>query len=136
MSLRARLTQRWADDERFRFLVVGAYNTAFGFLLFPILYLLLQRRLHYLVILVITHAIAVANSFIAHRRFAFRAVGPVLPQLFRYKVGYVGALALSIGGMYLLVSRLGLSPLLAQPILMVLSIVLTYLWHSRVSFRR
>lgn len=136
MSLRGRLTKRWADDERFRFLVIGVYNTAFGFLLFPLLYLLLSRRLHYVVILVIAHAIAVTNSFLAHRRVTFRAAGPLLPQLMRYNVGYLGALALSIGGMVFLVSRVGLSPLLAQPILMFASIVLTYLWHSRVSFRR
>lgn len=135
MSLWQRLARRWGDDQRFRFLVVGAYNTAFGLLLFPILYLLLSPKLHYLVILVIAHAIAITNAFIAHRRLVFRTEGPILAQFLRYNVGALGALGFSAGGLILLVSRLGASPLVAQPFLMAVSIVLTYLWHARVTFR-
>lgn len=136
MTLRERLGRRWSDDQRFRFLVVGAYNTAFGYLVFPLLYLLLSKRMHYALILVIAHQIAVTQAFVLHRRFAFRAEGAAwLPQFLRFNVGYLGALGVGLGGMYLFVSRLHVSPLVAQPALTTLTIVLSYLWHSRVSFR-
>ena len=136
MSLRERFAQRWANDLKFRFLVVGAYNTAFGFVLFPVLYLLLSSRLHYVVVYLIAHALAVTNAFLAYRRVAFRAEGHWAGQFLRFNIGYLGALGLGLGGMALLVTRAHLSPLIAQPLLLTATVVLSYLWHSRVSFGR
>lgn len=135
VSLRERLGRRWTEDLKFRFLVVGAYNTAIGFLLFPLLYLLLRRHLHHAVILVITHVIAVTNAFITHRRLAFRADGSWFPQFLRFNAGYLGSLGIGLAGFWLLVDRARWSPLVAQPLLMTVTIALSYLWHSRVSFR-
>jgi putative flippase GtrA len=129
------LRERWDEDQRFRFLVVGAVNTAVGFALFPLLYLLLRGRVHYLVVVVIAHVFAVTIAFGLHRRFAFRATGAVLPQYLKFNAGYLAALAIGVFGMALFVEKLHVHPLIAQPILMTVTILLSYVWHSRVSFR-
>ena len=126
--------ERW-EDVRFRFLVIGAINTGFGYALFPLLFLLLGKRVHYLGVAILSHAIAVAIAFVLHRRYAFRAEGPWLPQYLRFNVGYLASFGIGLAGMALLVGRAHWSPLVAQPVLMTVTIVLSYLWHSRVSFR-
>jgi putative flippase GtrA len=127
---------RWERDVRFRFLAIGAYNTAFGYVLWPVLYWLLGTRLHYAIVYLIAHVIAVINAFVAYRRFTFRAEEGSWPRQFlRFNVGYLGALAIGLGGMAVLVDRVHLSPFVAQPILLTITVVLSFLWHSRVSFR-
>lgn len=130
-----RVRGAWAGDQRLRFLVVGGYNTVFGVACFPVLYVLFGRTSHYLALSTVAHFIAVTNAFIAHRVVAFRAEGAWLPQWVRFCVGHLGTLGLGLLGLALLVGRLRLTPLQAQPILLAVSVILSYFWHSRVSFR-
>ena len=53
--MRASLMRGWRHHEQLRFLVVGAWNTAFGYGVFLTLYLLLQDAMHYLAIAVLAY---------------------------------------------------------------------------------
>lgn len=122
------------SSERFRFLAVGAYNTLFGYVAFALLYAWLGNELHYLVVAVIAHFIAVINAFFAHRMLVFRAHGALLRDFLRFNVSTLGNLAAGLVLMALLVSLVGWHPLLAQALVIAVSVVASYFIHKLYTF--
>ena len=122
------------SSEKFRFLAVGAYNTLFGYVAFALLYTWLENELHYLVVAVIAHFIAVINAFLAHRVLVFRAHGAVLREFLRFNVTTLGNLAGGLVLMALLVSFGGWHPLLAQAVVLAVSVVASYFVHKLYTF--
>ena len=123
----------WAD-QRVRFLVIGACNTAFGYGAFVVLYALLDGHVHYLAIAVLAHACAVIVAFAAHKMLVFRSCGHWLPEFMRYNISLLMGLGAGLVGLWVLVSMLGVHPILAQAVVTVLVVILNYLLHSRFSF--
>jgi putative flippase GtrA len=121
--------------EKLRFLAVGVYNTAFGYLVFAVLYLWLHERLHYLIIAILAHTIAVASAFTMHRHIVFRSKDPLLPSFIRFNLSTAISLAFSLSGMALLVETFGTSPLVAQAIVTCLAVMISYLLHRHYTFR-
>ncbi len=124
----------WKDSRKLRFLVVGGWNTLFGYVSFYVLYLLAADRLHYLIIAVIAHFVAVTQSYVMQRRLVFRSAAPVPREFMRFNASLIGTLLFGLLTMALLVEAAGMSPLIAQAIVILLSVMLSYLLHSRLSF--
>jgi putative flippase GtrA len=124
----------WQDSRKLRFLVVGGWNTLFGYLSFYALYLLAADRLHYLIIAILAHFVAVTQSYVMQRRMVFRSDAPVAGEFLRFNASHVGTLLFGLLAMYLLVEAAGLSPLLAQAIVILTSVILSYVLHSHLSF--
>ncbi len=129
---------RLLDDERVRFILVGACNTVVGYGLFVVLQLLFGREVGYLGSLYISYVIAIALAFYLHRRFTFRVTGSgsVLVDFVRFVGVYVVALAVNTAALPLLVEVAHLNPLLAQAIIVAVTTLLSYLGHKYFSFRR
>ena len=123
-------------EQGLRFLIVGAFNTAFGFLLFALMLHLAGDRVHYLVVLVVAMIIAVLVAFAAYRTFVFRVRGNVLRDLGRFSLVYAGVLAANVIALPLLVEVAGLPILIAQAIVVVGTVVVNFLLHRSFSFRR
>jgi putative flippase GtrA len=123
-------------EQGLRFLIVGAFNTAFGFVLFALMLHLAGDRVHYLVVLVVAMIIAVLVAFAAYRIFVFKVRGDVLRDLGRFSLVYVGALAFNVIALPLLVEVVGLAILTAQAILVVSTVITSFLLHRSFSFRR
>lgn len=128
------LRRLWQDGRKLRFLIVGGWNTLFGYLSFYVLYLLAAERLHYLVVAVIAHFVAVTQSYVMQRRLVFRSAAPVTGEFLRFNASHVGTLLFGLLAMYVLVEAATLSPLVAQAIVILTSVILSYVLHSRVSF--
>ena len=124
------------DSEKFRFLAVGAYNTLFGYVAFAVLYTWLHEGLHYLVIAVIAHMIAVINAFFAHRVLVFRARGNLLADFARFNITTLGSTAIGLAGLAALVDLGGIHPLLAQAIVLAATVAITYIAHKFYTFAR
>jgi len=130
------LTSAIWQNERFRFLLVGAFNTAFGYATFALLYLLLGHWLHYLLIGVLAHAVATLVAFTGQRRLVFRSRLPWLPEFWRFNVSLLSVLLFGLASLFVLVTLLGLHPLLGQGVVTPLSILLSYFTHRHYSFRQ
>ncbi|MBI1753950.1 MAG: GtrA family protein [Acidobacteria bacterium] len=131
-----RLVDCWQQHERLRFIVIGVYNTAFGYVAFAATYLLLHRRMHYLGILVLVHLVAVSNAFLGHKYLTFQVRGNLLKDYLRFNLAYLGVLAVGLIGLPFLVEVCRLHPLAGQAILNLLTILSSYLLHKHLSFRR
>ena len=122
--------------EKLRYLIVGGWNTAFGFGSFALIYLLLGHRLHYLAIAVGAHVIAVTQSFLTQRTLVFRSRAAWAPEYLRFHVSLLGLLAAQMVAMPILVELLGFSPPVAHALWLMVAVVSSYVVHRSFSFRR
>ena len=106
-----------------------------GYLAFLSLWLVWGNSLHYILILVLSHIIAVTNAFFAYRILVFRKVGSGLLDFFRFNIVYLGALIFNILVLPFLIEILEIHPLLAQAIVLVVTAILSYILHQRFSFK-
>lgn len=132
------MLKRIVGDERMRFLMVGAVNTVVGYGLFVLFEWLLGGEGSYLVSLYLSYAIAIAVAFALHRRVTFRVRGRqgVLLSFVRFVGVYLVTLAINTIALPVLVEGVGLNPLLAQAIVVIVTTVISYVGHKFFSFRR
>jgi putative flippase GtrA len=134
-----RIRWLWGEEvaaERVRFLLVGGYNTAVGYITFVLLYLAVGRRVHYLGILGMSHVLSVLNAYIAYRFLVFRVRGHWFRDLMRFWSVYLITLAANVAILPAMVEWLGLPVLAAQTSALAIIILGSYVGHKRFSFRR
>ncbi|MCK9379677.1 MAG: GtrA family protein [Sulfuritalea sp.] len=125
----------WQDSRKLRFLIVGGWNTLFGYLCFYGLYLLAANRVHYLIVTAVAHFINIIQAYVMHRWLVFRSEAKVTNEFLRFNASYIGTFLFGLLAMFLLVEAAALSPLVAQAIVILMNVILSYVLHSRVSFR-
>jgi putative flippase GtrA len=130
--------RRLYDDQRVRFLLVGGFNTFFGYAVFAGLYLLFGAHIGYLACLYMQYALCVPLAFFLHRRITFRVRGHdhLALDFMRFCGVYVIALVFNTVALPVLVESLRMSPLLAQAMVVTVSTIATYFGHKLFSFRR
>jgi putative flippase GtrA len=121
--------------EQVLYLVVGGWNTVFGYGVWALLQYLLGDHLHYLVIVLLAWPIAVLNAYLCYRHIVFRSRGPVLRELPRFSFVYLLALIVNVALLPVALRVLPLNIYLAQALLTVLVVVCGYLGHKYYSFR-
>jgi putative flippase GtrA len=126
----------WRDSQRLRFIMIGAYNTAFGYATFAVLFLIAGNHINYLLILVAAHFLSVGNAFLGHRHVTFRSSSHWPAEFVRFNVSYLGTLAFSLVALRILVGGLKYNPLVAAAVVTVSTVLLSYTLHQRFSFRR
>src|SRR5450830_1618489 len=72
--------------EQLLYLVVGGWNTAFGYCIWAVLQFLLGNHLHYLVVVLISWPIAVLNAYLGYRYIVFRSRGSILREFPRFSL--------------------------------------------------
>ena len=123
-------------DQRVRFLAIGAFNTAFAFVVFAVLQILVGSAVGYLVVLLFAHVVGVLEAFVVYRLTVFRVRGNVLQDLVRFETVYLVALAVNLALLPLLVEVVGLEVLVAQGVIVVVTSLLSFFGHRDFSFRR
>jgi putative flippase GtrA len=125
----------WRLPQELRFLLAGAYNTAFGFLVFTLLYYGLRTRISYLGVAVLCQAVSLTSAFIVYRRLVFRSAVGWLGSFLRFNLSQLVAFLSGMFGLYSLVHFVHLDPLAAQAIVVLASVVIAYTLHRYFSFR-
>jgi putative flippase GtrA len=120
--------------EQITYLVVGGWNTVFGYLVWALLQFLLGGVLHYLVILVLAWPIAVLNAYLCYRHFVFRSHGSVVRELPRFSLVYVGTLLAGLVALPILLHVLPYTIYAIQAGYTAVVVVLSYLAHKFFSF--
>jgi len=121
-------------SRQFRYLVVGGVNTVIGYCLGVGLYYLLSPAVHVLVIGAIVNVIAISVSFATYKLFVFRTHAHWLEEYLRSYVVYGGMALVSIVALWILVDGFALPIWLAQAFAILITIVISYLGHSRYTF--
>jgi putative flippase GtrA len=117
------------------YLIAGGYNTVFGFLFFAGLYFLLQDKLHYLPIAVISTFVSITNSFLVYRYLVFKSTSSIVREYVRIYAVYGASFILSLMLLALLVELLHMHPIAGQLIVTIASAVFSYFGNSRFTFK-
>jgi putative flippase GtrA len=125
------------DRERgLRYLLVGGWNTVFGYGVFAALQLTLGDDINYVFLLAAAHVVGTVNAFLGYRYLVFQVRGTLVADFLRFSMVYAGAFAVNLAALPLLVEAFGLPVLLAQAIVVLATVVASFFAHRNFSFRR
>lgn len=129
---------RLVRDQRVAFLIVGGINTILGFGLYAAftVWVFHDVYLGYTLSLVVSYAIAIVVAFVLYRRFVFRVTGHVLRDFLRFVAVYAVSIGINLVALPVLVELVGVSPILAQAVILVITTVVSFVGHHSFSFRR
>lgn len=122
-------------SERMRYLLAGAWNTAFGYGITVGLYLALSDTLHITLIGTIANVLAISMAFATYKVFVFRSHGNWLAEYLRSYVVYGGTAVVGIALLWLLVDGLHIKIWFAQGALILITVVISYIGHARFTFK-
>jgi putative flippase GtrA len=120
--------------EQLLYLVVGAWNTVFGYAVWATMQYLLGDTLNYLVIIVLSWPIAVLNAYLGYRYVVFRSRGPILRELPRFSLVYVATLLANLALLPIALRILPFSIYVDQLLFLVVVVICSYLSHKYYSF--
>ena len=120
--------------EQLLYLVVGAWNTVFGYGVWAVLQYLLGDILNYLVIVVLSWPIAVLNAYLGYRYIVFRSSGPMLKELPRFSLVYLAVLLANLVLLPIALQVLPFNIYVVEALFMAGVVVASYLGHKYYSF--
>jgi hypothetical protein len=140
------------DDERIRYLLVGGWNTVFGYGLFLLLLALLTGPLrslesspgwllqwvardYYVVVGWIGWVFAVPHSTLTMKYLVFRNRGRVLPQVGKAYLVYIPTQIIGSVLLWLTVRVLRLTPQVGALLTTAVTTVASYIGHKYFTFR-
>ncbi len=126
-----------------RFILVGIWNTIFGYFVFVFFdtlfsYILPTRYLAYMFAMTLGQIIAIINAFIFHKYYTFRSKvegNAVIMEFFRFALTYAFTFLLSLVLLPVFVEVMKLNPKVAGATMIPVITVISYLGHSKYSFR-
>lgn len=128
------LRHTWRSEKQ-RFLIVGAWNTLFGYLVFVAVHLLCGQVWHPTATLLVAYCIALPQSFLAQRLLVFRRTGnDWRVQFLRFLGSNSVIFAANLILLPLFTAVTGTSPLFGQALFILGSTVASYLVHKHYSF--
>jgi putative flippase GtrA len=128
--------KRLYGHEKIKFLVVGGFNTVFGFAVFSILQLALGAQITYFGSLYGAHIVSSTVAFILYRTYVFPVSGPWLRDYYRFQLIYVVPLLVNTFLLPFFVHLVHLDVFVAQAVTTVLLAVASFFGHKYFSFRR
>ena len=126
-----------------RYLLVGGFNTIFGYGLFAALNLLLQPlgSYSYMLASFLANLIAITVAFLGYKWFVFRTHGNYLREWVRCLAVYSTGMLVTLAGLPVLVTLIHHvlrpqkpAPYIAAAIMAVVTVALSFLGHKHFSF--
>jgi putative flippase GtrA len=136
-AARARVGRR---REQVLYLVVGLWNTIFGYATFSALFFALHDMAHVskvpasVVALVVATVVGVANNYVLYRTIVFRSHGAVRSELPRFLVVYAVALAINLVVLPVALRTLPFSAYAVQAVYTAFVVAATYVANKYFSF--
>ncbi len=121
--------------EKLQYLLIGGWNTVFGYSVFIALYYGTARfNIHYVVVLVLSQVINITSAYLLYKKFVFKTSGNYLREYCRFCTFYWLSFSVNLILLPALVELLWLNPIIAQGLLIIATAVASYLWHAHYTF--
>jgi putative flippase GtrA len=126
-----------------RYLIVGAFNTIFGYGCFALFTLLLSPHLSYgyVVASLLANVFSITFAFFGYKWFVFKTKGNYLREWIRCVGVYSGSMILSAAALPFVVAIIRRhtsydrgAPYIAGAIVLVISVVFSFFGHRHISF--
>ncbi|MGD0227387.1 MAG: GtrA family protein [Terriglobia bacterium] len=144
MGFIARLTSHIPPGQFGRYLLVGAWNTLFGYSTFAALTALLKPYIpqSYILAAVLSSVLNISVAFLGYKWFVFRTKGNYLREWVRCLAVYGSSMVVGIGALPIVVWVIRLTsrfdrqaPYLAGALVTVFGVIYNFLGHKEFSFR-
>ena len=130
-------------DKRLRFVLVGIWNTIFGFLAFVLFYKIFVEfisweRLQYIGAMLLGQSISVLNAFFMHKKYTFRSNSKGMSsfkEFLRFNSIYLVILVLNLIILPILIEVFLFNPILAGGFSILLTTLFSYFAHSKYTFK-
>lgn len=138
------LTSHIPPGQFGRYLVVGAWNTAFGYSTFVLFTAVLARYIpaSYLAASLLSSILNITVSFLGYKWFVFKTKGNYLKEWTRCLIVYSGAILLGLAllppSVFVVAYLTGdprTAPYIAGALLMGIQVILSFLGHKTFSFK-
>ena len=131
-------------NVKVKFVLIGAWNTVFAILVFlgldsTFTHVFSKRYVAYMCAMALTNILSVTHAFILHKYFTFRSRArgiSLVMELIRFFSTYAFVFALSLVLLPVLAEGFHIAPKVSAVLGIIISILVSYLGHSRFSFRR
>ena len=141
--------QRWIigllgiHRVKIKFVLVGLWNTVFGYAVFVGLDFLFtpffeKRYAAYMLAAVLSNILAILNAYIFHKLVTFRSPIrglAIIPEFIRFFSMYLFSFFLGLVLLPVFVELFHLDPKIAGALFIPITTIISYLGHSRFSFR-
>ncbi len=118
------------------YIIVGIWNTLFGYFTAVFIYYLLSPGSHIIAIGALTNVLTISMSFTTYKLFVFKTRGNWVYEYARSYVIYGVAALLSIAGLWILVDLIYMTIWIAQGVVMAGVVALSYFGHNHYTFRK
>jgi putative flippase GtrA len=134
----------WLNHQKkVRFVLVGVWNTIFGYLIFVACDYLFEhffspRYIAYMSAAVVSNLLAITNAYIFHKRVTFQSRTKGSEALFeylRFSMTYLFTFVLALIMLPIGVEIFSLDPKLAAAIVTLILTGVSYITHDKFSFR-
>jgi putative flippase GtrA len=145
-SMIQRLTRHIPPDQLFRYLLIGGWNTIFGYACF---FLLNRWLLHwmtsysYIAASLLANLISISVAFFGYKWFVFRTKGNYLKEWLRCILVYGGTIVFSAVALAPLVGLIRhttryqtQAPYIAAAVVTVFTVISSFFGHKHISFRK
>jgi putative flippase GtrA len=122
------------NPQMVRYVVVGGWNTLAGYTIFFACYVLLAEQLHYMLIALLSHVVATLNAWVCYRRLVFFSTMRWFTEYLRFNLSCGLLIAFQLFILFVLSGLLGVHPLVAQAVAIIISVGVSYLVHKHFSF--
>lgn len=123
-------------SEKLRYLLVGGWNTVFGYLTGVSLFMMLGQHLHIVLIAIMSNVIAISMSFITYKLLVFKTCGKWISEYLKCYLVYGANALFGIFLLWLLVDYFFFNIWLAQGAIIAMTVIFSYLMHKRFTFKR
>jgi putative flippase GtrA len=143
--LKDKLNQVWLNNQKkVRFVLVGVWNTIFGYLVFVGLDILFaslfsKRYVAYMSAAVLSNILAIINAYIFHKYITFQSHArgkDIITEFARFFSTYLFSMILGLILLPVLVEVIGIGPRISGALLIPVTVIISYIGHSRFSFKR
>ena len=136
------LSMRSSIQLKARFVMVGIWNTIFGYMVFFILDtffedIFTKRYFAYMSAMILGQIVATINAFVLHKYVTFKSEVKgkgIIPEFFRFCMTYVFTFSLSLILLPFLVEVIGFHPRIGAAVIIIITTIVSYFGHSRFSF--
>ncbi len=127
--------KHWHHNQQIRYLAIGAWNTAAGYGIFVGLYFALREHAGYIAIAMISHFLAVTQSFLTQRHLVFRSERCWHEEYIRFNLTHLGTLLVGLGSLSIMIEGFNTPPLIAQATITFVVVISSYFIHKHFTFQ-
>ncbi|MGV8080490.1 MAG: GtrA family protein [Syntrophales bacterium] len=129
---------------KIRFVLVGIWNTFFGYGVYVTLDWLFERAfanraVAYMSAAVLSNILAILNAYIFHKYITFRSEArgwAMIPEFLRFFSTYLVSIVVGLATLPVFVEVFGIDPKIAGALVLPVTVLASWLGHSRFSFRK